>query len=104
MPELKGAARDLDAICLGLIVRRMRMQRGWKINQLAHAIGLHPTYLGVIERGGNLPSLNTVLNLATVFGVDPAEILRELLQNREQFKRKPESSAGNPGSEGHTPA
>jgi hypothetical protein len=33
-----------------------------------------------------------VLNLATVFGVDPAEILRELLQNREQFKKKPESA------------
>ena len=89
MPELKGASRDLDAICLGLIVRRMRMQRGWKINQLAQAIGLHPTYLGVVERGGNLPSLKTVLNLATVFAVDPADILRELLQNRELFKQKP---------------
>ena len=97
MPELKGASRDLDAICLGLIVRRMRMQRGWRINQLADAIGLHPTYVGVVERGGNLPSLKTVLNLATVFGVDPADILRELLQNREQFKKKPDVAASPAG-------
>jgi transcriptional regulator with XRE-family HTH domain len=90
MTEIKGAARDLDAICLGLIIRRMRMQQGWKINQLAVNIGRHPTYVGVIERGGNLPSLKTFLDIATVFGVDPGELLREMLHNRAQFQRKPE--------------
>lgn len=91
MPELKGAARDLDAICFGLMVRRLRVQRGLKIQQVANAIGRHPTYLGVIERGGNLPGIKTLIQLAAVFGIDPGEFLREIVQNREQFKRKPQA-------------
>ncbi|HEX3108665.1 MAG TPA: helix-turn-helix transcriptional regulator [Thermoanaerobaculia bacterium] len=89
MPERKGASRDRDAICLGLIVKRLRVQRGWSIRQLAYAIGVHPTHLGVIERGGNLMSMTSFLNLVTVTGIDPAEILREVLENRRQFTKQP---------------
>jgi transcriptional regulator with XRE-family HTH domain len=89
MPERKGASRDPDAICLGLIVKRLRMQRGWSIRQLALAIGVHPTHLGVIERGGNLMSMNSFLNLAQVMNVDPGDILREVLDNRRQFTKQP---------------
>lgn len=88
MTELKGGSRDPDAVCLGLIVKRYRMQRGWTLQQLGSAIGVHPTHLGVIERGGNLPGLRTLLSLAQVFGVDPGNILREMLDNRRQFQRQ----------------
>ena len=91
MPEQKGASRDPDAICLGLIVKRMRLQRGWTIRQVADAIGVHPTHLGVIERGGNLMSMNSFLNFATVLNVDPGEILREVLENRRQFTKRPDA-------------
>ncbi len=89
MPERKGASRDPDAICLGLIVKRLRVQRGWSIRQLAPAIGLHPTHLGVIERGGNLIGMSSFLNLAAVMDVDPGVILREVLENRRQFRKQP---------------
>ena len=86
--EIKGGSRDPDAVCLGLIIKRHRMQRGWSLQQLGAAINVHPTHVGVIERGGNLPGLKTLLALATVFGVEPGEMLREMLENREQFKRR----------------
>jgi DNA-binding XRE family transcriptional regulator len=86
MTEIKGGSRDFDAVCLGLIVKRHRMQRGWTLQQLGAAINVHPTHLGVIERGGNLPGLKTLLALAQVFGVDPGDILREMLENRDQFR------------------
>lgn len=89
MTEIKGGSRDPDAVCLGLIVKRHRMQRGWSLQQLGAAIGIHPTHVGVIERGGNLPGLKTLLALAQVFGVDPGEMLREMLVNREQFRPRP---------------
>lgn len=89
MPEQKGAARDPDAICLGLIVKRLRMQRGWSIRQLGSAIGVHPTHLGVIERGGNLMSMKSFLNLAAVMDIEPGAILREVLENRRQFQKQP---------------
>jgi transcriptional regulator with XRE-family HTH domain len=88
MPEVKGGSRDPDAICFGLLLKRHRIQRGWTLQQLSRASGLTATYLGVMERGGNSPSLQTLLNLAQVFGVDAAEIVREIVQNREQFRRR----------------
>ena len=91
MPEQKGASRDPDAICLGVIVKRLRMQRGWSIRQLAGAIGVHPTHLGVIERGGNLLSMNSFLNLVQVMDVDPGEIIREVIENHRQFRKRPDA-------------
>jgi transcriptional regulator with XRE-family HTH domain len=86
MTEIKGGSRDPDAVCFGLIVKRHRMQRGWTLQQLGAAIGIHPTHAGVIERGGNLPGLKTLLALARVFAIDPGEMLREMLASREQFR------------------
>lgn len=88
MPETKGAARHPDAICFGLILKRHRMQRGWTLQQLGRASGLTPTFLGVMERGGNSPSLQTLLRLAEVFGIDAADLMREIVQNREQFRKR----------------
>ena len=88
MPEIKGAARDPDAICFGLILKRHRMQRGWTLQQLSRASGLSATYLGVMERGGNSPSLQSLLRLAEVFAIDAADVIREIVQNREQFRTR----------------
>ena len=90
MPELKGAARHPDAICFGLIVKRFRMQKGWTLQQLSRATGLHANYLGVMERGGNCPSLQSFIQISYVFGVHPAELMKEIVDTREQFRRRPE--------------
>ena len=44
--------------------------------------GLNATWLGVLERGGNIPSLATIFKLAEVFGVEAAELVREIDQLR----------------------
>ena len=46
---------------------------------------MNPTYLGVLEKGGNMPSLATLLELADVFNVQAADIVREV----EQARRAP---------------
>ena len=88
MPELKGASRDQDAICFGLIVKRLRMQRGWTLQQLSRATGLHANYLGVIERGGNSPSLQSFITITHHLGLHAAEVMKEIVDNREQFRRR----------------
>jgi transcriptional regulator with XRE-family HTH domain len=102
MPEQKGASRDPDAICLGLIVKRLRVQRGWTIRQLAVAIGVHPTHLGVIERGGNLLSMNSFLNLVRVMDLDPGEIIREVIETGRQFRKRPDAPPPPPPLEPET--
>ena len=88
MTEMKAGSRDQDAISFGLIVKRLRMQRGWTIQQLARAVGMNRVHLGVIERGGNAPSLRSFISLSHALGADPLEVLREILQTREQFRKR----------------
>ena len=69
---------DPDAQRFGAIVRRLRGQRGWTRKKLATRAGLTPQYVGIVEQGGNVPSLTTVLELLEVLGADPGEVMREL--------------------------
>jgi transcriptional regulator with XRE-family HTH domain len=80
MPEAR--ARNDDAICFGLIMRRLRSERGWTLQQLSKASGMNSRYLGTIERGGNVPSISTLILLSNVYGVDPPEVLREMIEFR----------------------
>ena len=86
MTERAAAKRDLYSICFGLIVRRLRLQRGWTILQLADAVGYSRVHVGVIERGGNSPNLQTFLAFCWALGADPADVLREVLQNTARLQ------------------
>ncbi|HEV2720344.1 MAG TPA: helix-turn-helix transcriptional regulator [Thermoanaerobaculia bacterium] len=67
-----------DALRFGAIVQRLREQRGWTRRKLATRAGLTPQYIGIVEQGGNVPSLTTVLELVEVLGADIGEVMREL--------------------------
>ncbi|HYC93901.1 MAG TPA: helix-turn-helix transcriptional regulator [Thermoanaerobaculia bacterium] len=67
---------DEDAVRFGAMVMRLRMERGWSIADLSRASGMNATWLGVLEQGGNMPSLATIFKLADVFGVEAAEMVR----------------------------
>lgn len=81
----KGRARNNDAVSFGLIMQRLRAQRGWTLQELANASGMNSRYLGTMERGGNVPSIDTLILLSDVYGVDPPEILREMIEFRRTF-------------------
>ena len=59
----------------GTTVRRLRTDRGWTQEDLAHAAGLTTTYVGQVERGDKVPSLTVVLKLARGLAVAPGELL-----------------------------
>lgn len=73
---------DPDAERFGAILQRLRLQRGWTRKKLATRAGLSAQYVGILEMGGNVPSLSTVLELAEVLGADVAEIMRQLAAAR----------------------
>lgn len=83
MPKAK--ARNNDAISFGLIMQRLRAQRGWTLQELAKVSGMNSRYLGTMERGGNVPSISTLILLSNVYGVDPPEVLREMIEFRRTF-------------------
>ncbi|MGA8808897.1 MAG: helix-turn-helix transcriptional regulator [Thermoanaerobaculia bacterium] len=73
---------DPDAERFGAILRHLREQRGWTRRKLAQRAGLTPTYVGILEYGGNIPSLPTVLELLEVLGADIADVMRRLAAAR----------------------
>ncbi len=69
-----------EARHFGEIIRRLRLERGWTIVRLAQRSGMHANSLSMLEKGGNMPSLDAILLLAIVFDADPAEWVREIAQ------------------------
>jgi transcriptional regulator with XRE-family HTH domain len=60
----------------GAVVRQLREERGLSQEQLSFACGRHRTYVSLIERGRNSPSLRTLWLLADALGVPPSEMIR----------------------------
>lgn len=89
---------DSDAVRFGAALRRSRLARGWTITKLARRAGMNAQYLGIVEAGGNVPSLYTILEVAEVLGVDAGELIREVAIAR----RQPKAEAPNDPTE--TPA
>jgi transcriptional regulator with XRE-family HTH domain len=63
-------------IQLGRGVRRLRQARHLSIEDLAHAAGLHSTYLSTVERGLSNPTWSKVCGLAEAFGITICALAR----------------------------
>lgn len=86
MPKL--SYRHRDAARFGAIFRRLRLSRAWTLVIAAQRCGMNPNYLGSLEKGGNMPSLDTLLSLADVYGVAASEIVREVEEARQAELRQ----------------
>jgi transcriptional regulator with XRE-family HTH domain len=66
-----------EAEWFGTTIRRLREERGLTQAALAEAASLSTTYLGILERGENVPTLTVLLQLARALRLHPAEIFRD---------------------------
>jgi transcriptional regulator with XRE-family HTH domain len=66
-----------EAEIFGSTIRRLRLERGWTQEHLAHAAGLTTTYVGQLERGVKVASLTVVLQLARGLRVSPSDLLED---------------------------
>jgi len=62
-------------ILFGKRLRELRLERGISQEKLAEMADLHRNYVGVLERGGQNPSLEAICKLARALKVRPAELL-----------------------------
>ena len=78
-------------------LRLLRMMRGWSQEELAHASGLHRTYISLIERSACSVRLDNLERLANTFGItlpellgatDPAEVGKRLLATLNKTAKK----------------
>lgn len=60
---------------LGRNLRRLRQERDWSQEELAHVSGLHRTYISDLERVARNPTITVVDRLAQTFGVPIGQLL-----------------------------
>jgi transcriptional regulator with XRE-family HTH domain len=64
-------------VLLGGRLRERREAIGWSQAQLAEAVGVTPNYIGVIERGEKLPTLEVVEAASHALGVTVGALLAD---------------------------
>lgn len=79
------AASDLT-IKFGSFIRQLRVDVGLTQEALAELAGVHPTYIGLVERGLRNPTLEVADALATALKTTLAEVLIEIRAPRRSPK------------------
>jgi transcriptional regulator with XRE-family HTH domain len=68
--------KDPSCHAFGKGLRIQRKIRGWSQEVLAEKAGLHPTYIGGIERGERNPSLINLVRLAKALRLSLSELMQ----------------------------
>lgn len=70
---------ELDSQKIGYRIRAARKKREWRQDDLAEKIDKSTTYIGMIERGERLPTLDTFVDIVTALDVTADEILSDVV-------------------------
>ena len=73
----------MDKTALGKKIREVRREKGYTQQMLAEKTVLGNVYLGEIERGLKMPSLNSFIKIVEALGVSADYILRDELPSGE---------------------
>lgn len=63
---------------LGHKIKMLRVERDWSLKEVAAAARLSVSQISSIERGANLPSIESLLAICRAFGKKPSEILASI--------------------------
>ena len=63
---------------IGLRLRQIRRERGYSQEQLAEKAGLHPTYIGQVERGEKNLTLVSLANICVALEYPMEELVAKL--------------------------
>lgn len=67
--------KELDYGRMGMRIRQARKLKNWSQNQLAKKCGISMSFLGHIERGSRVMSLETFVNICGALDADADELL-----------------------------
>jgi transcriptional regulator with XRE-family HTH domain len=75
------------AVSFGANLARLRERSGVTQEELSFRASLHRTEIGLLERGGRLPRIDTLAKLAGALGVPPSSLLDGIAWEPGQFTR-----------------
>jgi transcriptional regulator with XRE-family HTH domain len=74
-----GVSMNLKAV--GQRIQQARRNKNLTQEQLAEIVGLSPTHISVIERGGKPTKITNLVEIANALGVSADELLVDVLDN-----------------------
>ncbi len=86
----------MDYYAMGQRIRRLRKAKCLTLEQLAEMADMSASFLGHIERGSRIASLETLVKLCRVLETSPNELLGGMFS--EQCARLPEKITISPGA------
>lgn len=75
----------MDKVTLGRKLRQIRQEKGYTQQTLAEKAGIGNVYLGEIERGLKMPSLNCFIRIIEALDVSADSVLREELSSGREY-------------------
>jgi len=75
---LSQAAQDRLRERLGHAIKLLRVARAWSLKELAAHTRLSVSQISAIERGTNLPSIESFLAICRAFDKKPSEVLASI--------------------------
>ena len=76
----------MDFNSIGNNIKKYRLARGLRQEDLAKEVGLSTNYIGLIERGQKVPSLETFIIILNVLEASADIVLVEVLKNGYKVK------------------
>ena len=67
--------QEIDYTRIGMRIRQARKIKGWSQGELAKQCGISMSFLGHIERGTRIMSLDTFVNICIALSADADELL-----------------------------
>ena len=61
---------------VGRVVQRLRKEKGYSQEAFAVVVGVHRTYMGLIERGQANVTLETLNKVARALSINSSEVIR----------------------------
>lgn len=75
----------INQISLGDLIRHFRKKKGLTQEALGNSIVKSGAYIGNIERGTDLPALQTFVDICNVLYVTPNDLLKASILNQEKL-------------------
>ena len=75
---LGHTAQDRLRERLGHAIKMLRVSRDWSLKDMAAQTKLSVSQISAIERGANLPSIESLLSICAAFGKKPSEVLASI--------------------------
>lgn len=71
---------------IGINIRKFRTEKKLRQEDLAERAGLSANYIGMVERGEKIPSLESFISIVNALGVSADMVLHDVLETGYEVK------------------